>query len=468
MSNVVKNEILNIDGITRVLEAQDSRAEAYVIDRREGRRHHPDLIVFPESTAATGDLVQYCLGKGIGIVPQGGNTGLVGGSLCEPGQVLVSTQRLNRIRNISPLDNSMIVESGCILADIQQAANQAGRFFPVSLGAEGSCTIGGNISTNAGGINVLRYGNTRQSVLGLEAVLPDGRIFNGLKSLHKDNTGYDLNQLFIGAEGTLGIVTAATLRLWPQPVASRSVFCGLNHLPDCLELLNLARRLSGDQVSSFELIPRIAMEAASRHIPGCESPLDTQFDWHVISQFASASDVINIDDIAGRFLELAWQQRWIMDAALASSGQQEAHFWKIREGIVPAQKLEGDSAKHDIAVPVSRIPELVDSACRAVHKVMPGIRPYPFGHVGDGNLHFNLLQPVAMNVEEFKRRKPELHDAVYPVVKQLGGSISAEHGIGLFKKSALARYGDAVDLDMQRRVRASFDPSEILQRGKLF
>src|SRR5690606_34803053 len=340
------------------------------------------------------------------LVPQGGNTGLCAGAVAGRGEVILSLKRLNRIRDVDAVDGTMTVEAGCILADIQDAAEAAGRFFPVSLGAEGSCMIGGNLSTNAGGINVLRYGNTREQVLGLEVVLADGRVWHGLNALYKNNTGYDLKHLFVGAEGTLGIVTAACLRLYPRPLQSITLLAGFSRLVDCLELLARARAVSGDQLSSFELIPDIAMQSAGAHIPGCDNPLGGRHGWYILSQFATSSPIIALDDIAQAFLEDAAESGLVDDAVISSSGEQEDALWRIREGIVAAQRKVGRSVSHDVSVPVSKVPELIERVAAELARVAPGARLYPFGHIGDGNVHCNVLQPVDMNEEDFVAAKP--------------------------------------------------------------
>ncbi len=459
--------LTSIVGAERLIPGGSSLATPYLEEERGDLDSHARCIVLPDSTEEISQIVKTCGDHGVSVVPQGGNTGLVGGATAMDGQVLLSLKRLNRVRDLDALDGTMTVEAGCILADIQEVAVEAGRFFPVSLGAEGSCMIGGNISTNAGGINVLRYGNTRQQVLGLEVVLPDGRVWNGLNPLMKNNTGYDLKQLFIGAEGTLGVITAAVLRVYPLAIQSRSMLVGLRNLPDCLQLLALARQLSGDQVSSFELIPDIAMELSGRHIPGCKNPLGTRYPWYILSQFDTSSPTVPVDVMAESFVEQAFKSGWIEDAVLSNSNAQEQSLWKIREGIVAAQKLEGASVKHDVSVPVSRVPLLVEQVCAKVTEMAPGIRPYPFGHLGDGNLHFNLLQPPKSSTREFNAMKPPLHEAVYKIVIDLGGSFSAEHGVGIIKRNLMRQYKDPIELDLMRSIRNVIDRTGTMNPGKV-
>jgi D-lactate dehydrogenase (cytochrome) len=327
--------------------------------------------------------------------------------------------------------------------------------------------IGGNIATNAGGINVLRYGNSREQVLGLEVVLGDGRVWNSLSPLYKNNTGYDLKHLFIGGEGTLGIITAASLRLYPNPIESRSVLLGFSRLDDCLALLALAREISGDQLSSFELIPDIAMRAAAEHVEGCENPLREHHPWYILCQFSTSSRIVPLQEMAESFLERAFESKLLDDAVISASEASEQSLWKIREGIVAAQRLAGRSVSHDVSVPVSKVPELIRRVGDAVEKVSPGVRPYPFGHIGDGNVHCNLLQPRDMETDRFIASKPALRQTVYDIVRSLGGSFSAEHGVGILKRELMQQHKSEVELSMMRAVRAALDPNGIMNPGKI-
>jgi D-lactate dehydrogenase (cytochrome) len=439
----------------------------YVAERRGLYRSAPALVVRPATTAEVAAVVRVCAAAGIGIVPQGGNTGLVGGAVAAPDQILLSTDRLDRIRDVDPLDHTMTVEAGVVLQRIQEAADAVDRLFPLSLGAEGSCRIGGNISTNAGGTAVLRYGNTRDLVLGLEVVLADGSIWNGLNRLRKDNTGYDLKQLFIGAEGTLGIVTAAVLRLFPKPKRQDAAFVAVPDPATALELLARLKAASGDSLTAFELMPRIGVEFACRHVPGIVDPLASPSPWYVLVEVSSAAPDDASRDRLEQALASAYEAGIVTDAALAGSERQAHAFWRIREGLVEAQRSEGGSIKHDVSVPVSRVPRFLEEATDAVEKRMPGVRVCAFGHLGDGNIHFNLSQPPDMDRDAFLARWHEINRVVHDIVVALGGSISAEHGIGLLKRDEMAGRKDPVELAMMRRIKAALDPAGIMNPGKV-
>ncbi len=426
------------------------------------------LFVQPASTEQVAKVVRICAQHRIAIVPQGGNTGLVGGQIPFPGThaILLNLSRMNRVRAIDPDNDTITVEAGCTLAALQAAAETAGRLFPLSLASEGSCQIGGNIATNAGGNAVLRYGNMRELVLGIEAVLPDGRVWNGLRGLRKDNTGYDLKQLFIGGEGTLGIVTAAVCKLFPRP---RTVATALVAVPDVAAAVSLFGRLkqtSGDRLTAFELIPRIGIDFVTRHIPGARDPLTKAVDWYVLAELSSAGE----EDLRHRLeaaLAAALEEGLASDAAIAESGAQASALWALRENLSDVQKLEGGSIKHDISVPISAIPAFITEASKAVTAALPGIRPVPFGHIGDGNVHFNLSQPPAMDREAFLDRWAEFNRIVHDIAAGLGGSISAEHGLGFMKRDEITHYKSAVEIDMMRAVKRALDPQNIMNPGKL-
>jgi FAD/FMN-containing dehydrogenase len=424
------------------------------------------LMVMPATTAEVSAVVQACARAGVGIVPQGGNTGLVAAQLPR-GEVLLSLKRLNRIRGIDALDYTITAEAGCVLAEVQKAAQDADRFFPLSLGAEGSCTIGGNLSTNAGGINVLRYGNARELVLGLEVVLPDGQVWDGLRRLRKDNTGYALKHLFVGAEGTLGVITAAALRLYPRPVEQATAFAALRDLEAAVELLAILRAGSGDAISSYELIPRMGIELGLEYGQGMTDPLAEKHDWHVLIEFTGT-----VADGTGRAkleaaLGEAMDKGVVVDATIASSLDQGLKLWRIREAMVEYQYRAGASIKHDVSVPVSRVPAFIRRANAAVAAMVPGIRPLAFGHVGDGNVHYNLTQPRDMAREDYLARRGEITRAVYDAVAALDGSFSAEHGVGAVKREELRRYRPAVEVELMRRVKAALDPKGLLNPGKV-
>jgi FAD/FMN-containing dehydrogenase len=420
------------------------------------------LLLKPANTDEVAAVVRICAENDIGIVPQGGNTGLVGGQIPRPDgeDLLLSLQRMHEIRVVDPIDNSMTVEAGCTLAVAQQAAAEANRLLPLSLAAEGTSQIGGNLSTNAGGVHVLRYGNARDSVLGVEVVMPDGNVWNGLRALRKDNTGYDLKHLFIGAEGTLGIITAAVLKLYPRPHQVETIFASVENPDKVLALLSLARDMTGDAVMAFEMMARFALDLVTRHIPGTSNPLSEPAPWYVLTELTVARDV------AEAFLEAAMKQELILDAVMAGTAAQAHELWKLRESISESQKHEGGSIKHDISVPVSHIPAFVREGLAAAEHLIPGIRPVPFGHVGDGNLHFNFSQPVAMDKEAYLARWQDLNRVVHDIVHAHGGSISAEHGIGVLKREEIRRYKSPIELDLMRRIKQALDPKGIMNPGK--
>lgn len=441
----------------------------YLVDQRGLYRGRAALLLRPASTEEVAAVVRQCAEARVGIVPQGGNTGLVGGATPDPEgrQVLLCLERMNRIRAIDPLDYTMIVEAGCILRQVQEAAAKVDRLFPLSLGAEGSCQIGGTLSTNAGGTNVLRYGNARELVLGLEVVLPDGRIWNGLRTLRKDNTGYDLKQLFLGAEGTLGIITAAALRLFPMPRERVTGFVAVRDLNAALELLARCRAGSGDRVSSFELLPRSGIELALRHVPDAIDPLAGTHDWYVLIELTSSLAGEGLRATLERILAEALEAGLVVDATIAQSGAAADRLWRLREAIVEAQRYAGAAMKHDVAVPVSRVPDFVAQASAAVAAALPGVRIIPFGHLGDGNVHFNLNRPEESDDAGFLARRAEITAIVHDIAASLGGSISAEHGVGRLRRDDLPRYKSAVELDLMRRVKAALDPDGIMNPGKV-
>lgn len=448
----------------------DASEMAPYLEESRGLYHgRARAVALPASTEEVAAVLALCHGQRVGVVPQGGNTGRCGGAAPAPDgrEILLNLKRLNRIRTVDPLDYTLTADAGCILADVQAAAREAGRFFPLSLGAEGSCQLGGCLATNAGGTNVLRYGNARELTLGLEVVLPDGRVWNGLNALRKNNTGYDLRDLFIGAEGTLGVITAAVMKLYPEPADVQTAFVALRDLDAALELLALARGMSGDAVTTFELMSRRALEFAVRHVPGCRDPFDDPHEWYVLLVLAGTEPDAGMSVRLQRLLESAWERGLAADAALAASEGQAQDFRRLREGVVEAQPLEGGSIKHDVSVPVSRVPELIRRADARVTELVPGIRPCAFGHVGDGNIHYNLSQPVAMDREQFLALWERLNHEVHDIVAALGGAFSAEHGVGRLKVGEMARYKSPVELDLMQRVKRAIDPRGIMNPGKV-
>ena len=463
-----------IDAIAKAVGAKglvtDPGEMAPHLEELRGRYRGAALaLVKPASTTEVAAVVSIAATAQVPVVPQGGNTGLVGGQVPpEDGRaLLVNLTRMNRIRDLDPVDNTITVEAGCLLANVQAAAAEAERLFPLSLAAEGSCQIGGNLSTNAGGIHVLRYGNMRDLVLGLEVVLADGRVWDGLRRLRKDNTGYDLKQLFIGAEGTLGIITAAVLRLYPAPAQKATAFIGLADVEHAMAILERARAVAGDQLDCVELMPRLGLEFTLRHIPDTSDPLGDPHPWYLLLELASGRAGDHLAETLEALLAEAFDDGLIADAALAASAAQAAAFWRLREGMSEAQKPEGGSIKHDISVPVSRIPDFLARAIPLVEDMIPGVRPVPFGHLGDGNLHFNLSQPEDGDREVFLDRWEEINRAVHELVVEMGGSISAEHGIGRMKVEELKHFKSAVELELMARVKAALDPDNLMNPGKV-
>jgi D-lactate dehydrogenase (cytochrome) len=448
--------------------ADSATMEPYLQEER-GTYHGAALAVLrPNSTEEVAAIVKICAETKTPIFPQGGNTGLAGGAVpWEDGKgIVLSLGRMNRVRNIDPIDFSITVEAGFILAELQKAAEAVDRLFPLSLGAEGTCQIGGNISTNAGGIGVLRYGNTRSLVLGIEVVLPDGRIWHGLRALRKDNTGYDLKQLFIGGEGTLGIITAATLRLFPMPKQIETAFLALSRVEDAMALFSRARQASGDQLTAFELLSRFGIDMAVKHV-GVTEPIAAKYPWYVLMEMSSSEASSGIKESLERFLANSMEAGLVKDGVIATSGNQARDLWRIREGLVEAQKYEGGSVKHDISVPVSKVAEFITTANKAIDVCVPGIRPNAFGHVGDGNIHYNIHQPEGADKAGFLKHQPELNRIVHDIAVGLNGSISAEHGIGRLKRDELAHYKEPIEIELMKRVKHALDPDGIMNPGKI-
>jgi D-lactate dehydrogenase (cytochrome) len=437
----------------------------YVTEERGLFHGRSPLVLRPGSTQEVSAICKLANEHKIALVPQGGNTGLVGGQTPHNGEVVVSTRRLDKIRDIDIASNTMTCESGVVLQVAQQRASEVDRLFPLSLGAEGSCTIGGNLSTNAGGTAALAYGVAREMALGLEVVLADGRILNGLSKLKKDNTGYDLRNLFIGAEGTLGIITAATLRLFPKPRAVETAFVGLKSPAEALKLLSIAQNEAAGALTSFELLSDIAVDFSVRHGIDIRDPLGSKHRWYVLMELSFSRD-----DARGTLesiLAQGMEQGIVDDAVIAANLSQRAAFWKLRDEMSAAQKPEGGSIKHDISVPVAAVPDFIAQANAAVVKLIPGARPVPFGHLGDGNIHYNVSQPLGANTADFLKKWHAINASVFDIVRRMGGSISAEHGIGVLKRDELPDVKDKVAIDLMRAIKASFDPQGIMNPGKV-
>ena len=441
----------------------------YLEEQRGAFHGATPLVVRPATTAEVAAVVELCAASRTPIVPQGGNTGLCGGAVPHEhgGELLLSLSRLNDIRAIDSANNTITVEAGCVLADIQAAAAAANRLFPLSLAAEESCQIGGNLSTNAGGTSVLRYGSARALTLGLEVVLPDGRVWDGLRGLRKDNSGYDLKQVFIGAEGTLGLITAAVLELFPRPRSSVCALIAVRDVAAGVELLHIVRETSGDAVSAWELIPRIGLEFTLRHVSGITEPLERAYSWYVLAEWSWSRAEHELRDTVAETLGAAQESGLVLDAALAASEAQAQALWRIRETLPEAEKHEGSAIKHDISVPLSRVAEFVDQASAAVRREVADARIVAFGHLGDGNIHFNLQQPAGGDGESFLARRDVINRVIHDIAVSLGGSVSAEHGIGRLKREDMRRYKSEAELDLMRALKQALDPDGIMNPGKV-
>ncbi|MFZ5735131.1 MAG: FAD-binding oxidoreductase [Pseudomonadota bacterium] len=437
----------------------------YLTEERNLYQGHSPLVLRPGSTAEVAAICKLASELRIAIVPQGGNTGLVGGQTPHHGEVVVSLRRLDKIREIDTASNTMTCEAGVVLANAQQAADNVDRLFPLSLGAEGSCTIGGNLSTNAGGNSALAYGVAREMALGLEVVLADGRIINNLSKLKKDNTGYDLRNIFIGAEGTLGIITAAVLKLFPRPRTVETAFVGISSPADALKLLTISQSMASSNLTSFELIADICIDFCVRHGPSIRDPMPGKHPWYVLMEISSPRQ--DARETIEAVLEKASEDAVIRDAVIAANLDQRKAFWKLREVISPVQKEEGGSIKHDVSVPIANVPQFIAEANAAVVKLIDGARPFPFGHLGDGNIHYNVSQPAGGDKKAFLDRWHDVHEVVHSIVARLGGSISAEHGIGVMKREELPDFKDATAIAVMKSLKATLDPLNILNPGKV-
>ena len=462
----VLRRIRSIVGDRGWIDAEDAVAP-YLYEERGLFVGRCTAVVRPASTAEVAEVVRLCAEAGVKVVPHGGNTGLVGGGVPRGGIVL-STARLDAIREIDAANRTMTVEAGAILADVQAAAaDAAGALFPLSLAAEGSCRIGGNLATNAGGINVLRYGNARDLVLGLEVVLPDGRIWNGLRGLRKNNTGYDLKQLFLGSEGTLGVITAAVLKLFAKPRSSETALVAMADIAAAVDLFQRINDAVGDALSAFELIPRLAVDFCVAHIPGCADPFAAPHPWYVLLRLTSPRRDDPLRGALEFVLAEAFEADCIGDAVIAQSEAQALDLWRMRESIPEAQKHEGGSIKNDVSLPLSRVAAFIDRATSAVQSALPGIRVCAFGHLGDGNIHFNLSQPKNMDRAAYMTEWERLERIVSDIAANLDGSFSAEHGIGELKRESLLRYKSDVEIELMRRLKRTLDPAGIMNPGKV-
>jgi FAD/FMN-containing dehydrogenase len=445
----------------------DPQAQApYLLEMRDMFHGHTPVVLRPGSVAEVADILKLANETSTPIVPQGGNTGLVGGQIAQHGEIVLSLNRLDRIREVDPVSNTMTCEAGVTLQRAREAAAEADRLYPQLLPSEGTCTIGGNLSTNAGGTAALAHGIARSHALGVEVVLADGRVLHNLNKLKKDNTGYDLKNLFIGAEGTLGVITAAVLRLVPRPRAVETAFVGVPSPEAALDLLGLATERTAGGVTSFELMLRLGIELVLRHGAGCRDPLPEKHPWYVLIELSSQARS-GLRAVMEEILAEGLERGLIEDATIADSLEQGKMFWRIRELFGEVQRHEGGSIKHDISVPVAAVPAFINEASAAVIKLIPGSRPLPFGHLGDGNIHYNVAQPVGANKADFLKRWDEVNAVVFDVVAKHNGSISAEHGIGVIKRDLLPKVKDPVAFELMRTLKRTLDPKGILNPGKV-
>jgi FAD/FMN-containing dehydrogenase len=472
----MKLEILKLQKLQKLKNTLGSKGwiedkeiiEPYLLEERGLFRGESSLLLKPQNTEEVSKILKLCNEHNIKVVPQGGRTGLCGGTIpSENGQeIMLSLERMNRIKNLNEANFTITVEAGCILNTIQNIADEKHFLFPLSLASEGSCTIGGNLSTNAGGINVLRYGMARDLVLGIEVVLANGEIWNNLTSLRKDNRGYDLKQLFIGSEGTLGIITSAVLKLFPAPRNIETALFAIPNTDAAIELLGLARNASADLLNAYELVSRIGMEMVIKHIPGAKEPIKDKHKWYVLIEFSSSSKN-NLRQQMEDLFELALNKNIVLDGVIAESTQQRKELWVLRDGINEAQKPEGGSIKHDISVPINNVSKFIDSASKCIENFIPNSRVVAFGHIGDGNIHFNISQPLKQDKNEFLNKWNDVNKLVFDIVESLNGSFSAEHGIGKLKRKELQTYNPKIEIDLMKSIKSTFDPNNILNPGKV-
>jgi FAD/FMN-containing dehydrogenase len=466
MAGDIAKALADIVGEKYVLTGADMAA--YMSEPRDLWHGAAACVVRPGSAREVAAVLGFADANGHKVVPQGGNTGLVGGQITDNTgtQILLSLNRLDKIREIDPASNTMIVEAGVTLQKVQEAAESVDRLFPLSLAAEGSCTIGGNLASNAGGTAVLAYGNARDLVTGLEVALADGKLLNNLSKLRKDNTGYDLKHVFMGSEGTLGVITAAVVKLYPRPRAVETALIGLESPEKCLDMLMLAQSMAGPDLKTFEFMSRFGIEIVVKHSAGVREPLEGAHNWYVLLELASQSEA-GLNDKLMALLEAAFEKEIIEDAVVAASLDQRKAFWTLRENLSEKQKHEGGSIKHDVCLPVALVPAFLAEAGPIVEKTIPGARPVPFGHMGDGNVHYNITQPVGADKASFLARWEELNEAVHAVVTRMNGSISAEHGVGVLKRDLLPGVKDPVALEVMRRFKMALDPKGTLNPGKV-
>jgi len=462
-------EIVGDKGL--ILDEHDK--QPFLTDWRGSLAGRAAAVVRPANTGEVSKVVKLCHDNGAAIVPQGGNTGLMGGATPWPDHtgIVLSLGRMNRVLHVDAVGYAMTVEAGCILQALQETAADHDRFFPLSLGAQGSCMIGGNLSTNAGGVQVLRYGNARNLVLGLEVVLPSGDVWDGLRALKKDNTGYDLKHLFMGAEGTLGIITKAVLKLWPAPKDVCTAWLAIRDVRAAVDILSAAYAASEDNVGSCELMSRACTDMVLRHIPGLQDPLKAETAWYLLLEWSSSrprqAAAAGMSDKMEQFLADQLEAGRVLDAVIAQTEAQSRNMWRIRESVAEASRAEGPGLSFDMSVAVSKIPEFIDKGVKAVRDILPTIRPYPLGHIGDGNLHFSFMGPVGMDRQTLTQYSSAITRVVNDLIASMGGSISAEHGIGIDKIDELAHYRSRTELDIMRTIKRALDPKNIMNPGKI-
>ena len=462
------SQLSKIVGPERVLTSPQDTAP-YLTDWRARFTGRALAVLLPSNTGQVAAIVAACAEKRIPIVPQGGNTGLAGGATPDKSgdAIVLSLKRMNRVREVDPINGTITVEAGCVLHDVQQAARDAGRLFPLSLAAEGSATIGGNLSTNAGGTQVLRYGNARELALGLEVVLASGEIWSGLRGLRKDNTGYDLRDLFIGAEGTLGVITAACLRTFPLPQSQVTALFALDSVSKALSLLPLAQSAAGPTLTAFEFFSSTCLQLVTRHFSQQRSPFEREHPQYVLLELSDHEDERHAEGLLQSLAERALQEGLIADAVIAQSTAQGRSLWMLRESISEAQQREGKNVKHDISVPISSIARFIDETDTLLAQRFPGIRMVTFGHLGDGNLHYNVMPPAGTDEDRFFEHQYAIYECVHDQVTRFAGSISAEHGIGQLKREENMRYKSPVEMNLMRTIKQSFDPLNIMNPGKV-
>lgn len=455
-------------GSTNVLTERSDK-EGHLAELRKLFVGESAAVLRPNTTEQVSAIMRLANEHGVAIVPQGGNTGLVGGQIPDMtgDQIILSLSRLNRIRDVDPAGNTIVVESGCVLENLHKAADAVDRLFPLTLGSMGSCQIGGNLSTNAGGTAVLAYGNTRDLVLGLEVVLADGRIWNGLRRLRKDNTGYDLKHLFVGAEGTLGIITAAVLKLFPKPAARHVAFLGVSDPQAAGQLFNRVKSEFGNALTGFEILKRTGIEIAVKNLEGVRDPLETECPWYILLELSGGRETADDSAKLESFLADAFEDSVVIDGTIAQSEQQAESFWHIRHGMSEAQRHDGGSITHDVSVPIARVPDFLDKGIAAIIEAIPDCRPNPFGHFGDGNIHFNISPGYGSDRDAFFGRRDQISSIIYDLTLEMGGSFSAEHGIGQLKRQMLQDVKDPVELALMKSVKQTLDPRGILNPGKV-